>query len=356
MGRGLPHSVIGLATALLWCLLLHSVSSASVGDPVPVVPMAETKRILVVENDAAASELIRRGLEPEPHIELEMTSSLSEARAAVDRQSPDLAIAALKLPDGRGTDLIPGFELVAMYPVVVMAASGDETTAVEAMKAGALDYVVKSEATLLGMPQTVRRALREWSHLVERRRAEIAFQVSEMRFRSLYDDNPSMFFTVERDGTMSSINRYGAEMLGYEVDELIGRNFEELYPEDQRPELLEHTERCFREQETLHRWEARKAHRDGSTLWVRTTARIVVGGDGEASLLIVCEDLTETRTLSEILNYESSHDSLTGLLNRREFERRLAEALRGAADTESEHALCYVDLSQFQLVNETYGH
>ncbi len=318
--------------------------------------MADTKRILVVENDAEASELIRRGLEPAGAIDLQMTGSRAEAQAAIARQAPDLVIAALKLPDGRGTDLIPGFELVAMYPVVVMAASGDETTAVEAMKAGALDYVVKSEATLLGMQQVVKRALREWSHLVERRRAEIAFQVSEMRFRSLYDDNPSMFFTVERDGTMSSVNRYGAETLGYRVEQLIGRRFEELYPEDQRPALSEQIERCFEEQETLRRWEARKAHQDGSTLWVRTTARSVVAADGEVSLLIVCEDLTETRTLSEILNYESSHDSLTGLLNRREFERRLAEALRGAADTQSEHVLCYVDLNQFQLINETWGY
>ena len=318
--------------------------------------MADTQRILVVDDDAEALQLIGRGLEPEPTVELELTGSLAAARAAIDRRLPDLVIAALKLPDGRGTDLIPGFELVAMYPVVVMAASGDETTAVEAMKAGALDYVVKSEATLLGMAQVVRRALREWSHLVERRRAEIAFQVSEMRFRSLYDDNPSMFFTVERDATMSSVNRYGAEMLGYTVEQLIGRSFEDLYPEDQRPTVRAHLERCFDEQETLHRWEARKMHQDGSTLWVRTTARIVVAPDGEPSLLIVCEDLTETRTLSEILNYESSHDSLTGLLNRREFERRLAEALRGAAETESEHVLCYVDLNQFQLVNETWGH
>ena len=318
--------------------------------------MATPKRILVAESDPEASALIRRGLEPEATVEVELTSSLAEARAAIDRATPDLVIASLKLPDGRGTDLIAGFELVAMFPVVVMAASGDETTAVEAMKAGALDYVVKSEATLLGMPQVVRRALREWTNLVERRRAEIAFQVSEMRFRSLYDDNPSMFFTVEPDGTMSSVNRYGAEMLGYEVDRLIGGRFEELYPEDERQSLRDHIERCFEEQETLHRWEARKRHQDGSTLWVRTTARIVIGEDGEPSLLIVCEDLTETRTLSEILNYESSHDSLTGLLNRRDFERRLSEALRGAATTESEHALCYVDLDQFQLINETWGH
>jgi diguanylate cyclase (GGDEF)-like protein/PAS domain S-box-containing protein len=318
--------------------------------------MPARKRILVVESDAAAAERVGCGLEAEEAVQVELVGSLAEARAAVDRATPDLVVTALTLPDGRGTDLIPGFESVAMFPVVVMAASGDETTAVEAMKAGALDYVVKSEATLEAMPQTVRRALREWSHLIERRRAEIAFQVTEMRFRSLYDDNPSMFFTVERDGSMSSVNRYGAEMLGYEVDGLIGRQFEELYPEEQRATVREQIEQCFHRQETLHRWEARKAHQDGSTLWVRSTARIVVAEDGEPSLLIVCEDLTETRTLSEILNYESSHDSLTGVLNRREFERRLAEALRGATDTDSEHALCYVDLDQFQLVNETWGH
>lgn len=121
-----------------------------------------------------------------------------------------------------------------------------------------------------------------------------------MRFRSLYDDNPSMFFNVEQDGTMSSVNRYGAEMLGYGVDELIGRPFDELCPEELRPAVEGHIARCFEQPETLHRWEARKTHQDGSTLWVRTTARIVVAADGEPSLLVVCEDLTETRKIDGI--------------------------------------------------------
>ena len=318
--------------------------------------MSLTRTILLVESDPAVVDLIRRGLETADRLSLETAASVAEARASIERASPDLVIAALTLPDGRGTDLIPGFELVAMYPVVVMASSDDETTALEAMKAGAIDFVVKSEGTLLTMGQTAQRALREWSNLVERRRAEIAYQVSEMRFRSLYDDNPSMFFTVEPDGSMSSVNRYGAETLGYDVDELIGQNFLELYPEDQRRLIRQQLDDCFIGEESLRRWEARKRHKDGSSVWVRSTARVVVGADGEPSLLIVCEDITETRTLSEILNYESSHDSLTGLLNRREFERRLAETLRQVDETESEHALVYLDLNQFQIVNETCGH
>lgn len=162
--------------------------------------MTDTKRILVVEDDAGAAELIRCALEAEGDLSLEPTGSLAEARTAIDRAPPDLVIAALKLPDGRGTDLIPGFELVAMYPVVVMAASGDETTAVAAMKAGALDYVVKSEATLLDMAQVARRALREWNLLVDRRRAEIAVDRQGAQM-------------AERGHVVASINRV-AQALG----------------------------------------------------------------------------------------------------------------------------------------------
>ena len=308
--------------------------------------MTDPKRILVVEDDAQAAALIRRGLAAESGVALELAGSLAEARAAIDRAPPDVVIAALKLPDGRGTDLIPGFELVAMYPVVVMAATGDETTAVEAMKAGALDYVVSPRRPFWAWRRSCGGRCGNgstWSSAAGPRSPSRSARCASARS---HDDNPSMFFTVERDGTMSSVNRYGAEMLGYEVEDLIGRAFEELYPEDQRPSLGRHVERCFDEQETLHRWEARKRHQDELHPWVRTTGRVVVADDGEPSLLVVCEDLTDSAgTLSEILNYESSHDSLTGLLNRREFERRLTEALRRTEDSASEHALCYVDLN-----------
>ncbi len=85
---------------------------------------------------------------------------------------PDILITDLVLPDGRGVELLPSTVEARSFPVVVMTSYGNEQIAVEALKAGALDYIVKSEATLSDMPHIIERTLREWEHIIERKRAE----------------------------------------------------------------------------------------------------------------------------------------------------------------------------------------
>ncbi len=72
--------------------------------------------------------------------------------------------------------------------------------------------------------------------------------------------------------------------------------------------------------------------------------------------VIVFRDVSELRQLENKLTYEASHDSLTGLINRREFESRLTSALETVANEEAQHALLYLDLDQFKVVNDTCGH
>jgi|GEM_PF-4197400 len=67
-------------------------------------------------------------------------------------------------------------------------------------------------------------------------------------------------------------------------------------------------------------------------------------------------DITESHKLNKQLSYEASHDALTGLINRREFEKRLAQLIKDDQLNQSEHALCFLDLDQFKLVNDTCGH
>src|SRR5262249_30192432 len=95
-----------------------------------------------------------------------------EARAVLATHPPDLAIIDLLLPDGRGLELLPGEARAAAYPSVMMTSYGNEQAAVEAIKTGAVDYVVKSEATLADMPHIAERALRAWGHISERQRLE----------------------------------------------------------------------------------------------------------------------------------------------------------------------------------------
>ena len=113
---------------------------------------------------------------------------------------------------------------------------------------------------------------------------------------------------------------------------------------------------CAEDPGSLHRWEACQERRDGSQLWVRTTARTVKDDQGRAVVLMVCEDITAAHRLSEKLSYQASHDPLTSLFNRREFERRLERALQEARIDQVEHALCYLDLDQFKVINDTCGH
>jgi len=83
---------------------------------------------------------------------------------------------------------------------------------------------------------------------------------------------------------------------------------------------------------------------------VRNEAKEVVG----AALLL--HDVTELRGLARQMSYQATHDALTGLVNRREFERRLEEAIDSGHRGDGQHVLCYLDLDRFKLVNDTSGH
>ena len=192
--------------------------------------------------------------------------------------------------------------------------------------------------------------------ITERRRAEEALERSERRYRLLYDDNPSMFFTVDREGVLRQVNRFGAQQLGYEPCELVGRSMLSLHDGEDLEEMERNLRACLQEPARTHRWEVRRLRLDGSALWVRETARAVLGEDGEQLVLTVCEDISEARSLSERLSWQATHDQLTGLVNRREFEHRLALALESARGTGQCHTVAYLDLDQFKVINDSCGH
>src|SRR5918995_2281736 len=183
-----------------------------------------------------------------------------------------------------------------------------------------------------------------------------ALQHSEQRYQALYDLNPTMFFTVDRQRRVLSANQLGAAELGYQVAELVGQPVARLYPRQDRAHAGTQLERCVADPGNIHHWETRKVRKDGTELWVRETARAIVSRRHEPSVLVVSEDITESRRRSEQLAYHANHDALTGLVNRRAFEERLDHAIAVARAEHVEYALCYLDLDQFKVINDTCGH
>lgn len=192
--------------------------------------------------------------------------------------------------------------------------------------------------------------------ITQQKMADLNLLESENRFRVLYDGTPAIFFTVNKNNIMISVNEFGAEKLGYRVDELVGRSVMDIILEKDRDNYQVSIDSCFLDQNNVHDWEILKVKNDGSTIWSRETARVINDIDGEKKILIVSEDITDAHKLSQQLSYQASHDALTGLVNRREFEIRLESLIRDDAGRGEEHALCYLDLDQFKVINDTCGH
>ena len=181
--------------------------------------------VLLVEDEEAHAELIRRAFEPRAGLmSLRFAANLREARTRLSEATPDLALIDLVLPDGKGVELLPAEGEESTFPIVIMTSHGDEEVAVEAMKAGALNYVVKSGESMAGMPQTVEGALREWGHVVDRRRAEEALQASEEHFRSLIENALDIITVVDEQGTIHYASPSMERVLGYPPRDRIGTN------------------------------------------------------------------------------------------------------------------------------------
>ncbi len=161
------------------------------------------------------------------------------------------------------------------------------------------------------------------------KRAEQALRQSEERYRALYEDNPSMYFTVDAEGSVLSVNRYGAEHLGYRVKELVGKPVLNIFHEEDKSAVAVRFQACLREPDKVSEWEFRKLTRNGALMWVKEYVRVVNGADGRPVVLIVCDDITERKQAEqEICKLNSV------LQESNEQMRRLATHIQDAREQE----------------------
>lgn len=189
--------------------------------------------LLVIEDDIAHAELIKRAFEPlSDQVHLTLVGTLKAAYRHLAAQTPDVILVDLLLPDGKGTDLLTEHPNATNYPVIVMTSHGDEHVAVEAMKAGALDYVVKTAATLVDLPRLVERSVREWGHIVARKRAEEDLRRTAAELRAFIESASEGMVIVNETGVISLVNRQLERIFDYNRDALIGQPVEILLTPD----------------------------------------------------------------------------------------------------------------------------
>jgi diguanylate cyclase (GGDEF)-like protein/PAS domain S-box-containing protein len=231
----------------------------------------------------------------------------------------------------------------------------------------------------------MRHATGEWRWVISRAKAKVDDKGRLLRLvgvelditeRKLYED--ALFrekesaqitlqsigdgvITTDAKGMIDYVNPVAETLTGWRLEDAQGRAIEEIF-------RAFHEETCEPLENPLavaiRRTRSIKSvrpmlliRRDGNEIYVESTASPIRDGSGAvAGGVLVFHDVSEARELNRRLSYHASHDVLTGLVNRREFENRMERALKSAKANETSYALCYLDLDQFKIINDTCGH
>jgi diguanylate cyclase (GGDEF)-like protein/PAS domain S-box-containing protein len=196
--------------------------------------------------------------------------------------------------------------------------------------------------------------------LCDRKQAEAALRASEARLSSLLDSMGEGIISLDSDHRCTFVNKAALDMLDYDREELLGCDAHIRLRPGQQGELPYPWEeslihQTLREGIACHSI-ATLRRRNGTSFPAGYSSYPIRSDDGVKGAVIVFRDISEVPALTRKLPYEASHDVLTGLLNRSEFERCLENLMIATFESRSEHVLCYLDLDHFKSVNDTYGH
>lgn len=211
---------------------------------------------------------------------------------------------------------------------------------------------------------------RHLEDLVAERTAQIATQVdmlraSKARFRLLLESAGEGIYGLDSEGRCTFVNEAALAMLGYARDELLGRETHSLIHHTHADGSAYPAETCpvydaFRKGQPTQGLVELLWRKDGSSFPAEYSAHPLREAGQEAErvsgAVVVFRDVAEAQALRHLLSYQATHDMLTGLVNRQEFERRLERVLVEPRGDGEEYALLYLDLDQFKIVNDTCGH
>ncbi|MDQ1354454.1 MAG: two-component system, cell cycle sensor histidine kinase and response regulator CckA [Acidobacteriota bacterium] len=270
----------------------------------------ERKNILLVEDDRGHAELIHRAFENyRESFSLTVVTRLQEARAYLGKSIPHLVIADLVLPDGRGTELLPPKEMEELpaFPLVIMTGYGDEQVAVDSLKAGALDYVVKLDSTLRDIPRIAERAIRQWEAIVDRKRMEVALADSEEKFRALIENAGELIIIMDmiregEDWGYRYLSPAVVDITGFSCEDVIVKTLSEfLHPDDKAMVydiLSQATENAGI---TLPISNFRVRHKDGRWVILEGLVTNMMEIAGVKGIVLNCRDVTRLKQMEEVL-------------------------------------------------------
>jgi len=168
--------------------------------------------------------------------------------------------------------------------------------------------------------------------------------------------SPNAVVVIDCEGAIEYVNSKFTEITGYPSIDAIGQSYFSLCCNQESPEMLALIKQRISRTAT---WQGERVNRRkrGELYWIREKLSPIIDNAGKTTHFVITqEDITEVHAIAQKVTYQASHDLLTGLINRHEFERILSNLVESANQINNEHALFFLDLDQFKIVNDTCGH
>ena len=296
----------------------------------PEIVMVHKEKILLA-NEAAAALI---GLEAAQLVGRDIADLVKPAYRALFRKTTVKRLAGEKVPRSLEIQLI----------------NGDQS---------GLWVEAQSSAIQFHGRTAILTVARDISH---RKSLEVSLTRSKRQAQYTLESISEGVITTDSTGRVDYMNRAAESLVGTSRDAASGRKTGELFvlvdDIDRRP-LGDPVDRCLEMRRRVNMGRrALMINREGRQEHsVEITASPIRGpGNSITGTVVVIHDVSELRGLTRKMSYQATHDPLTGLINRREFERRLVEAMESAQAEEAVHMLFYMDLDRFKAVNDSCGH
>lgn len=185
-----------------------------------------------------------------------------------------------------------------------------------------------------------------------------ALKESEERFRSAFTYAPIGIALVSPDGQWLKVNNSLCEFLGFDEEELLSTDFQSITHKEDLGEILVSLHKLLTGQVPACQAELRFMHKDGREVWVYWSASAASDTKtAKPNLIFQIQDITDRKQAEDKLQYEATHDALTGLPNRALFTTRLEQALIKTRDNPKHRvSVLFIDLDRFKVVNDSLGH
>lgn len=313
------------------------------------------KTVCIIEDNPGDVRLIEEMLKEDSKERYTFISYNRLTEVIRDHQAckADIVLLDLNLPDSKGLETFDRFHVRhAHHPVILLTGLQDEKIAIQTLRNGAQDYLVKGEFDVDLLSRAIRYA-------IERKSAEEALRSSEERYAlATQGANDGIWDWDLQAGHVYYSDRWKS-MLGYEQNALTAdpeQWFSLAHPDDR--EELETKLRVHIEGGTNHfEHEYRMKHKDGTYRWMHSRGLAVYDRDGNAYRMAGSQtDATERKSSEEKLMKSALYDSLTGLPNRSLLAERLQHLIDGAERRQAGFAVLFLDFDRFKLVNDNYGH